>query len=174
MNASQLDKYARDSHSWYLLAKVNYKASAALFALENPFLCIPAATLGHHALEMYLKAALICEGMAVFNPHKLKSLDPALGLRPADCAWGHVLVDLAWKLSSRRKGFDLESKLNLPDCPEVTMPKTLLAGLELFDAFFWEIRYPQDLQKVGGAGQEEKLVLDRLVTLLKPFACKAP
>jgi hypothetical protein len=36
MNASQLDKNARDSHSSHLLAMVNYKTSAALLALTSP------------------------------------------------------------------------------------------------------------------------------------------
>lgn len=177
MNATQLDKYAKDSHTWYLWAKVHYRASGELFALasENPIYCFPAATLGHHALEMYLKAALICEGMAVFNPKKLPSLDAALGLTKKDCAWRHELVGLARKLSNRRNDFDLTAKLDLPDCPEVKMPKTVLAGLELFDQYFSVLRYPQELKKPEGegVGREEQRVLDRLVALLTPFASKA-
>lgn len=173
MNASHLGKYAKDAGAWRDWAKINYTASAALFASGNPFLYFPAATLGHHALEMYLKAALICEGMTVFDPKKLRSLDRAPGLRKKDCVWGHELVGLARKLSNRRGDFDLTAKLDLPDCPEVNMPKTLLAGLELFDPFFSELRYPQKLNKLDGVGQEEKLVLDRLVALLIPFAGKA-
>jgi hypothetical protein len=118
---------------------------------------------------MYLKAALICEGLAVCEPRQASML----GLIADDCAWGHGLVGLARQLTSRRKDFDLAASLDLPDCPGVTMPKTLLAGLELFDPFFSELRYPQKLKKLEGVGQEEKLVLDRLVALLIPFATKA-
>jgi len=92
----------------------------------------------------------------------------------ADCAWGHVLVDLAKQLSTRRSDFDLAAKLDVPDCPGLNMPKTLCAGLELFDPFFSELRYPQELNKLEGVGQEEKQVLDRLVALLSPFTSKAP
>jgi hypothetical protein len=34
-----------------------------LFSTRNPFMYFAAATLGHHALEMFLKAALIATGM---------------------------------------------------------------------------------------------------------------
>jgi hypothetical protein len=67
-----LDKYARDPKAWKAFADHNYAASVHLFESHNPFLIFNAATLGHHCLEMYLKAALICEGCAVFDPKKVK------------------------------------------------------------------------------------------------------
>jgi hypothetical protein len=67
MQSPQLDKYAKDDRAWRDCAKINYAASAHLFNSSNLFLFFPAATLGHHGLEMYLKAALICEGMTVFE-----------------------------------------------------------------------------------------------------------
>jgi hypothetical protein len=47
--------------------------SKTLFETGDPFLLFPAATLGHHALEMYLKAAPISNGRTVFNPNELKN-----------------------------------------------------------------------------------------------------
>ena len=58
----KLDRYARDAQAWTNSARVAYTASAHLFTSENFMLVFPAATLGHHALEMFLKAALIVEG----------------------------------------------------------------------------------------------------------------
>jgi hypothetical protein len=172
MNKLQLDRYARDAIAWRDWAKINYRASATLFASDNPFLYLPAATLAHHALEMYLKAALIWEGLVIFNPAKVASLDPAYGLTAVDCAWGHVLVDLAGQLSKRRTDFDLSAGMGLADSEVLIMPKTVRAALEMFDPFFSELRYPQELKEMKGVGQEEKLVLDLLVNLLIPFASK--
>lgn len=75
-----LDKYARDAHSWRDFAKMNHVAAQRLFPSGNPAIYLVAATLGHHALELYLKAALINDGMTVFNPGELQSLDAGIGL----------------------------------------------------------------------------------------------
>src|SRR5260370_21903124 len=111
---SQLDKYAKNAKEWSNFAKINYKAAATLFASGNPFFILVAATLGHHALEMYLKAALICSGMVVFNPARVRSLDPGLGISAADCAWDHGLATLAETLAAKRNAFDLTNPLGLP------------------------------------------------------------
>ena len=169
MQSPQLDKYARDARAWHDWAKVNYTASAELFASGNPLLYLPAATLGHHALEMYLKSVLICEGMTVFNPVILPSVDPRLGLTRSDCAWGHNLVELAKRLVERRENFNIEAEMDLRECHSLPMPMTLRAGFALFDPFFSELRYPQELKKRGEVGEEEKLVLDVLVARLQPF-----
>jgi hypothetical protein len=153
---------------------MNYLASVELFNSGNLLLYIPAATLGHHALEMYLKAALICQGMTVFNPKMLQFLDPTVGLTEANCIWGHMLVDLASQLSIKRDDFDLRLELGLADSPGVSMPKTLRTGLELFDPFFSELRYPRELKKLESVGEAEKTVLDRLVAVLRPFAGDVP
>jgi hypothetical protein len=142
MQSPQLDKYARDGRAWREWGTVNYTASAELFSRGNPLLYFPAATLAHHALEMYLKSALICEGMTVFNPTILKSLAPGLGLTSSNCAWGHSLVDLARHLSERRTDFNLAPEVNIPGCFVLLMPITLAAGFALFDPFFSELRYP--------------------------------
>jgi len=178
MKAFQLDKCARDARAWRNWGKVYHKCAAALFDLaldsKNPIYYFPAATLGHHALEMYLKAALICEGMTVFNPDKVPPRATDICLTKKDCAWDHKLIPLAKQLSERRTDFDLAAKLDLPDCPEVNRNRkeTLRAGFELFDAFFEELRYPDELRKVEGVGEYEKQVLDRLVALLRPFSSK--
>lgn len=140
-----------------------------LFRNGDPLLYIPAATLGHHALEMYLKAALICEGMTVFNPVILRSLAAGSALTRSDCAWGHCLVDLARLLAEKRADFALRAEINLPECLLLPMPMTLLAGFALFDPFFSELRYPQELKKLRGVCKDESSVLDALVLRLQPF-----
>jgi hypothetical protein len=170
MNTLQLDKYAKDARTWRDFATMEYTASIALFRSGNPFVFFAAATLGHHSLEMYLKAALINTGMTIFNPARVKFLSPGTALAQADCAWGHVLVDLADALALRRNEFDLTEKLDLPQLLTISTPKTVREGLELFDPFFSELRYPQALNNVQGIGDEEQFVLDRLVAILDPFA----
>jgi hypothetical protein len=73
-----LDKYARNARRWKESADIAYRAATRLFETRDLLLLFPAATLGHHALEMYLKAALICEGCTIFDPRKLKYLDPSI------------------------------------------------------------------------------------------------
>ena len=172
MQSPQLDKYAKDARAWHEWAKVNYTASAELFTSDNPLLYLPAATLAHHALEMYLKAALICEGMTIFNPVILPSLDPRLGVTRSDCAWGHNLVELAKRLAEKRSNFNLDTEMEIRECSKLLMPMTLRAGFALFDPFFSELRYPQELRKLKGVGVDEKLVLDVLVARLQPFLSK--
>jgi len=172
MQSPQLDKYARNARAWQDCAKINYTASALLFGSSNLFLYFTAATLGHHALEMYLKSALISAGMTVFNPIILKSLDGTVELTRSDCAWGHCLVDLAERLAERRSDFSLDAEMDIRECRTLLMPMTVRAGFVLFDPFFSELRYPQELKKLGSVGEDEKLVLDVLVARLQPFLNK--
>ena len=171
MQSPQLDRFARDARAWKHCAEINYIASGHLFASSNLFVYFTAATVGHHALGMYLKSALICEGMTVFNPVIVKSLDPGYGLSRSNCAWGHCLVDLATRLSEKRPDLNLRAEMNIPECRALLMPMTLKAGFALFDPFFSELRYPQDLRKCA-VGQDHKLVLDVLVPRLQPFLNK--
>jgi hypothetical protein len=39
----------------------------------------------------------------------------------------------------------------------------------LFDPFFSELRYPQELKTMGGVGEDDKLPLEELVEKLDPF-----
>ncbi len=169
MQSPQLDRYARDARAWQDCAKINCTASTHLFGSGNLFLHFTAATLGHHALEMYLKSALISEGMTVFNPVILKSLDGTVELARSDCAWGHDLVKLAERLAERRSDLNLDAEMDIRECRTLLMPMTLRAGFALFDPYFSELRYPQELKKLGGVGEDQKLVLDVLVARLQPF-----
>jgi hypothetical protein len=172
----KLDKYAQDPRAWLAWGKHNYMASTYLFESHNPFLIFAAATLGHHALEMFLKAALVQEGVTIFNPRKLRDLDPSVRPDAKDCAWDHGLVVLAHQLAARRPDFDLSEKIDflMPwHVPTQTMcvVPTLEQAFELFDPFFSELRYPQELT-MGGVGEDDKIVLDKLVKKLEPFLPK--
>ena len=173
MATLNLDRYARDARAWQDWAAINHAASQLLFANGNPSLYFPAVTLGHHTLEMYLKAVLIGEGMTVFDPKQVKKLDPEVGLTADRCAWGHNLVALAQLLAAKRRDFNLSAEIYVPSLV-LKMPMELLAAFELFDPFFSELRYPMELQKIAGFGDEEGLVLDALVDRLLPFLKNVP
>jgi hypothetical protein len=141
------DKYAQDARAWRDFAKFNLSASMYLFESHDPFKIFAAATLGHHALEMYLKAALICEGW----------------LLAADCAWGHDLVTLARQLAAKRADFDLAKPMMFL-WPWHSGASTVERGFEVFNPFFSELRYPQQLT-MGGVGEDDKLTLNWSKTL---------
>jgi hypothetical protein len=166
-----LDKYARDPKAWKAFADHNYAASIYLFESRNPFLIFNAATLGHHCLEMYLKASLICEGCVVFDPKRIGHLDKSIKLQPSDCAWGHDLVALARQLAARRPDFDLSGKMSLILPWHCSGVPTVEKGFEVFNPFFSELRYPQELT-MGGVGEDDKLPLQELVARLEPFLSK--
>jgi hypothetical protein len=67
------DNYSRDWWLWRNWAAIDYRGCKILFQTGDPFLFFPAATLGHHAPEMYLKSALIVNDMTLFDPQKIKS-----------------------------------------------------------------------------------------------------
>lgn len=169
----KLDKYAQDARAWRDFGKHNYAASTYLFQSHNPFLIFAAATLGHHTLEMFLKAALVSEGATVFDPKKLRYLDPSVKLQAADCAWGHDLVVLARQLADRRPEFDLKQQMNVlipwhPATQIMCGTLTVEQGFEMFNPFFSELRYPQELT-MGGVGEDDRIPLDELVKRLEPF-----
>ena len=166
------DKYARNAQRWKESADIAYRAATRLFETRDLLLLFPAATLGHHALEMYLKAALICEGCTIFDPKKLKYLDPSITLRKADWAWGHDLVALARQLAAKRSDFDLTARMTFLLPWHHTGVPTVEKGFEVFNPFFAELRYPQELSKLGGVGEDDKLPLDELVARLQPFLAK--
>ena len=104
------DKYAQNARAWKDSADIAYRAATRLFETRDLLLIFPAATLAHHALEMYLKAALICDGFTVFNPREIRHLDPSISLEESDCAWDHNLVTLARQLTSSKSGPTLTSR----------------------------------------------------------------
>ncbi len=75
--------FSADAPTWLQWAEQTYAGAHVLFNQGNPFLWFPAAILGHQALEMFLKAALIKRGRRVIKRD----------------VWGHNLVDLACELA---------------------------------------------------------------------------
>jgi hypothetical protein len=163
----KLDRYARDYALWRDSASINYTAATTLFDTGDPLLMFPAATLGHHALEMYLKAGLIANGMTVFNPKDLKKLDAGITLATADCAWGHNLVTLAETLARRNPAFDVSKQFDVVGYLTIKEPLTIREGLAIFDPFFSELRYPQEMKTCDGLGGEDRDLLDALVAELR-------
>jgi len=161
------DKYACDFRLWRDWAAIDYRAAKVLFQTNDPFLYFPAATLGHHALEMYLKSALIVNGMTVFDSKKIKLLDAGIILAEADCVWGHELIKLAEELARRNPDFDLSRQMDLVGYLTMKEPMTIREGLEVFEPFFSELRYPQAMNKVDGIGFEHEFLLDQLVGELR-------
>lgn len=164
-----LDKFARDPKPWRIYAQFNLDAARVLFTHEDAItLCFPAATLGHLALEGLLKTALIREGFTVFDPTKLKHLfSPTL--KKDQCAWGHNLVELARLLASKRQDLNLQKSLR-GVFPPYKHPVTMEDGLEIFNPFFSELRYPQQLNKLQGIGPDDLRMLDAIAEELLPFA----
>ena len=162
----QLDPHAGDARVWLDFACVNYLGSQALFEHPNIALVFCAATLGHLALEMCLKTALICHGLTVFDPSKVNQLDPSIQLAGADCVWGHGLIVLAERLENLTQGFSLSDALDVPEYIgfSETPPTTIRAGLQIFDPFFTELRYPSELEQVSGIGPDERFLLKALVS----------
>ena len=72
----------------------------------------------------------------------------------------------------KRPDFDLRAEMNIRECLVLPMPMTVDAGFALLDPLFSELRYPQELKKLGGVGYDEKLVLDELILRLQPFVNK--
>lgn len=166
----QIDKYAKDGKTWKLHAEINYQAALALFTHHSArlMLCFPAAVLGHHAIEAYLKSALILGGFTIFDPYKVGQLDRVHGLERAKCAWGHQLVQLGEKLTTMRPDFDLNAVI-IDYWPPYNMAITVRKGLEIFDPFFTELRYPSQLDKCEGLGPDDVVILERLVGAIRPF-----
>jgi hypothetical protein len=140
-----VDKYAMDAGSWIMAANVTYDGAMRLFDSIDPLLCIPAAYLGHHALEMLLKAGLIKVGYTV-----------AEGKFEDGYAWGHNLVSLAQALASKYgNAFPIdEAEKELP----------------VFDAYFEEVRYPTERKNAEILERQKGALLTKWMDNLKPFA----
>jgi hypothetical protein len=116
-----------------------------------------------------MKTALIRTGMTIFDPLKRQRLDPGENLAEVDCAWGHDLVELGKCLASRRPGFNLTKHLDFVAFPRET-PMKIETGLTVFDPFFWELRYPQQLKELDSIGPDDVRLLDALFVEIMPFA----
>lgn len=98
MTRPDLDKYASDVRAWRDWADLYWTATSLLFQSDNIAMYLPGATMAHHTLERYLKAALIATGATVCPRH----IAAAHGISDADYVWGHQLSELAVTLAKRR------------------------------------------------------------------------
>jgi len=159
---AQIDQYTKDAREWRMNAEYAYEAAILLFNnYANPFVWFSAAMLGHHALEMLLKSALIREGCPIVEKGK-----------PEDgSVWGHDLEKLAALLESKRPDFSLKIRPR-SDIPLLSC-KTYLAR---YNAFFNELRYPRASPNVDslGPGREEAQLLTELMDGIRPFAFPLP
>jgi HEPN domain-containing protein len=80
--------FSAGADTWLQWAEQTYAGAHVLFNNGNPSLWFPAAFLGHQALEMFLKAALIKQGQRVAKGD----------------AWGRSLVDFTSDLA--KAGFN--------------------------------------------------------------------
>lgn len=164
-----IDRYANDAYAWRISAQIDYTASRMLFETNNLMLVFPAAHLGHLAIEKYLKAALICTGAIICNPHRHKELIASGRLNRDECAWDHKLVKLAAMLASRRSDFDPAVVL-FEDYPLHEGPMTLNDALEMFDPFFVELRYPIQMENFKTLGSADVMLFLKIIAALDPFA----
>jgi HEPN domain-containing protein len=150
----KLDFYlSTDAESWLGWAESTFEAARLLFQSNRSQVLFPAVVLGHLALEMYLKAALIAHGhRVVFSQRGVKG-----GRKNPTDVWGHELPDLADKLSA-----------------EVQLSAEVKDGLREFHNYFAEVRYPQILVNAGGIGKREGKLLEKVVRTLRPLAKKRP
>lgn len=112
--------------------------------------------LGHHALEMLLKSALIREGCPVQQ-----------GKTKEGFVWGHDLERLAAQLALKGPEFSLQ----IPERWEIPLLscKTYLGR---YKVFFNELCYPGESPNVDSLGlrREEAGLLKELMNGIRPFA----
>jgi hypothetical protein len=159
-----LDKYACDVKAWRDWADLYWTATSLLFQSDNIAMYLPAATMAHHTLERYLKAALIATGATVCP----RAVAVAHGISEVDFVWGHELLELALILAKRQPSFDPGVSLGIP-VSVLEGGHTLLEGLGHFEPYFDELRYPRQLDRMEGVGKHEWYVLGRMVEVLRPF-----
>lgn len=138
----KIDKYARDAEEWREDAEATYEAATLLFEQQMSF-WFSASLLGHHALEMLLKSALIQAGLTIARAPRPCSSGAEHDAMEETNAWGHDLQELADLLASRRQRF----------AQQVSPHRK---GLARFDSFFKELRYPGALRSVDSLGPGPK------------------
>lgn len=139
-----------------MAAERTFQAATLLFDLNIPLVWFSAALLGHHALEMLIKSALIREGCPV---EKGKTEDGFV--------WGHDLGKLVKLLASKRQDFSLQ----ISSHPEIPL-LSCTTYLARYDTFFNELRYPNASPNVDslGPGRDEAELLAELMDGIRPFA----
>jgi hypothetical protein len=63
--------------------------------------------------------------------------------------------------------FNLSREMDFVGYVVLKEPMTVKKGLQIFEPFFSELRYPREMKLVAGLGYEEKLLLDALVNELR-------
>lgn len=164
-----LDPIAQDCVAWCIYAEMDYRVARTLFNGGDSILYFAAMTIGHHAVELYLKGSLIKLGMKACDPKKAKSF----GIETKDCIWGHGLYDLAVVLATKSPAFTLSTAIDISGYPVVNAPATIGEGLRFFDPYFSELRYPQKIT-TGGVGKDHGIILDAIVKELRPFLAAVP
>jgi hypothetical protein len=164
-----LDPIAQDCVAWCIYAEMDYRVARTLFNSGDSMLYFAAMTIGHHAVELYLKGALIKLGMKACDPKKAASF----GIQTKDCVWGHGLYDLGVVLATKSHGFNLSTAIDVSGFPVVNAPTTIGEGLKFFDPYFSELRYPQKIT-TGGVGKDHGIILNAIVKELRPFLAAVP
>jgi hypothetical protein len=164
-----LDPIAQDCVAWCIYAEMDYRVARTLFNSGDAMLYFAAMTIGHHAVELYLKGALIKLGMKACDPKKAT----AFGIQTKDCVWGHGLYDLGVVLATRSPAFTLSVAIDVSGLPVVDAPTTIGEGLRFFDPYFSELRYPQKITR-GGVSKDHGIILDAIVKELRPFLAAVP
>jgi hypothetical protein len=167
----KLGKYARGVEAWRTQAAMYHIAATSLYQNNrNGIALLPAATLAHQAIEMYLKAALIAHGMTIVDPNKIETLSKSgVQLRKSDCAWGHDLVKLGEQLARKEPSFRLKTQLRIPGGDyQHLLPITVRKVLKRFNPYFSEIRYPQEVEQIEEISDESGL-LNGMIKHIKLF-----
>jgi HEPN domain-containing protein len=143
-----IDVAAQNAREWRVAAEGALRAACILFN-GSPEVWFSAALLGHHALEMLIKSALIRQGFIV-----------AKGKPENGFAWGHSVVELARAVASR--------------CTDFNADGFFWDDLAGYDTFFEELRYPGILKNFDELGEHHRLVLLDLMQVIRPFSFQLP
>jgi hypothetical protein len=166
---NSLDPITQDCVAWCIYAEMDYRVAKILFNSGDPMLYFAAMSVGHHALELFLKGAMIKLGMKACNPKKAK----LFGFKESDCTWGHNLYDLGVTLATRDTAFNPNANIDVSGFPPINAPTTIGDGLKFFDPYFAELRYPRRITN-GGVSKDHWIILDAIVKELRPFLAGVP
>src|SRR5579862_2138294 len=155
-----LDEYATDHRTWKVSGEMYQQASSLLFTQPDTLMWLPAATLAHHAIERYLKAALIVAGVTICTKETAKKAEIH------DHIWGHDLVELGKRLGKLRREFKLNALLPISAYILQTSPCSVEMGLSHFDPFFTELRYPQRLERMDPVSPQDPILLDHIMDVV--------
>jgi hypothetical protein len=72
-------------------------------------------------------------------------------------------VKLGELLAARSQYFDMSARRPFMGLVTIQEPVTIERGLAIFNPFFTELRYPQEMRLMSGLGPEHRLLLDELI-----------